>query len=346
MAVHQSAISGMYLKPFPSIMPAYHAGYGSKLRMIVLSDSSLLKKRYRAYERPRGSVRWRAQRALKYGVNPLAKAVKVTLEPRGCAAVLEKKCGVPTLIHDEIAGAREIRAGAPPLRGKHPLPSAQSSNGAAENAPPSGIYRYKGDAMIRTVQISFRNMEASEAVAEKIREEAENLATYYDRIISCRVVVEVPHRRHERGNLYQVRIDMTVPGGELIVKHAPSLHGASERAGVTEGPKKFEAHTPHKNVLVAIHDAFDTARRQLQDYARRQRGVVKTHEPPSYAHVVRLFPEDDYGFLETPDGVEVYFHRNSVWNAGFDQLEAGTEVAFVVEEGEDGLQASTVRIAR
>lgn len=198
--------------------------------------------------------------------------------------------------------------------------------------------------MIRPVQISFRNMESSPEVEEKIREEAVNLDSYYDRIVSCRVVVEAPHQHHEHGNAYHIRIDMVVPGGELVVKHEPGLHGALERADVESNTKEFEANTPHKHLLPAIQDAFDSARRQLQDYARRQRGAVKAHETIPHARVVRLFPEEDYGFLETPDGVEVYFHRNSVLHAGFDRLKTGTKVTFVAEEGEKGLQASAVRI--
>ncbi|HLK58307.1 MAG TPA: HPF/RaiA family ribosome-associated protein [Chthonomonadaceae bacterium] len=200
--------------------------------------------------------------------------------------------------------------------------------------------------MIRPVQISFRNMERSEVLEEKILQEADDLDTYYDGIMSCRVVVEVPHRRHEHGNIIHVRIDLALPGSELTVTHEPGLHGASERSAVEEGAKAFEAGAPHKNALLAIHDAFERARRRLQDYARRQHGEVKVHAPSPYARVARLFPGDDYGFLTTPDGVEIYFHRNSVLNEGFDRLEIGTEVSFAEEEGEKGPQASTVRIAR
>ena len=101
-------------------------------------------------------------------------------------------------------------------------------------------------------------------------------------------------------------------------------------------------HTDYRDVDIAIRDAFDEARRQLEDYARRQRGQVKAHEPASHARVARLFPEAGYGFLETPDGREVYFHRNSVLGANFEDLEVGTEVRFVEELGDKGPQASTV----
>ncbi len=79
----------------------------------------------------------------------------------------------------------------------------------------------------------------------------------------------------------------------------------------------------------------------IEDYVRELRGAVKTHEAAALGRV-RLEPELDYGFLETPDNREIYFHRNSVLGPGFDKLEIGAEVRFVEEEGEQGPQASTV----
>lgn len=93
---------------------------------------------------------------------------------------------------------------------------------------------------------------------------------------------------------------------------------------------------------MAIRDAFDAARRKLQDYARRRRGVLKVHEGSPRARVAKLFPEERFGFLETPDGREIYFHENSVLDFDFKRLKVGTEVHFVEELGEKGPQASTV----
>jgi cold shock CspA family protein len=115
---------------------------------------------------------------------------------------------------------------------------------------------------------------------------------------------------------------------DLIESHEPSKHGARE------------------DLYVAIRDAFNAAARKLQDHARRKRGKVKLHEPAAVARVIRLFPIEDYGFLQTPDGREVYFHKNSVLARGFDRLEVGTEVFFAEEPGEKGPQASTVRVIR
>ena len=134
------------------------------------------------------------------------------------------------------------------------------------------------------LQLTLRNMPPSEAIEAHIRERATKLDAFSDRIMSCRVVVEAPHRHHHKGKLYHVRIDMTVPGGELVVNREPSKHAS------------------HKDVYVAIRDAFGGARRKLQDYVRRQRGQVKLHEPTPLARVSRLFPQYGFGFLETADG--------------------------------------------
>ena len=103
---------------------------------------------------------------------------------------------------------------------------------------------------------------------------------------------------------------------------------------------------PRDELLTAVQDAFDAAGRRLQDYARRQRGDVKRRAEPNRAVVRRLLPYEGYGFLETADGREIYFHRNSVLNAEFDRLETGEPVRFHEEAGEEGPQASTVRVER
>ena len=95
---------------------------------------------------------------------------------------------------------------------------------------------------------------------------------------------------------------------------------------------------------MAIRDAFGGARRKLQDYVRRQRGQVKLHEAAPLARVYRLFSEYGFGFLETADEREIYFHKNSVLGGGFAHMEVGSEVYFAEEKGEKGPQASTVKL--
>ena len=179
--------------------------------------------------------------------------------------------------------------------------------------------------MERPVQITFRDLPASAAADARIREEAAELEQFYDRIQRCRVVVELPHRHQRQGNLYAVRVDLTVPGHELVIGREPT-----------------EQHA-HEDLYVAIRDAFAAAKRQLQDFARRERADTKHHEAMHEGRVARLFREPGYGFIETADGREIYFHRNSVLEDGFDRLASGARVRFVEELGEKGPQASTVR---
>ena len=200
--------------------------------------------------------------------------------------------------------------------------------------------------MTNPIQITFRNMEPSATVEGWIREEARKLDEFYNRIMGCRVVVELPNRRHRWGNLHHVRIDLTVPGGELVVKREPSLHTSVQQSRGRRVVKHLELNVPHRELRQAIDDAFKAMGRRLQDYARRQSGRVKTHDPVPQARVSKLFPSEGYGFLETPGGREIYFHENSVLGEGFARLKIGTALTFVEEKGVKGPQASTVKPVR
>lgn len=194
------------------------------------------------------------------------------------------------------------------------------------------------------MQVTFRNMDSSETIEEFIREEAAKLDRLYNRVMGCRVAVEVPHRHHRNGSAYHIRIDLTVPGEEIVVKREPSLSHRAIQLGKTEIRKKLEVKPLHKNLRLAIKDAFKAARRRLQDYARRQRGDVKSRAALQVARVSEILPEEDHGFLTSGDGRGIYFHRNSVLNGGFSRLKVGTVVGFAEELGDKGPQASTVRI--
>lgn len=200
------------------------------------------------------------------------------------------------------------------------------------------------------LKITFRNMPPSKAVEANIREKAAKLESFCDRIMSCRVTVEAPHRHHHKGKAYQMRIDISVPGGELVINHAPKRLGAAKRRTAQRAEKESaERHEPgkhaaHEDIYVAIRDAFNAAGRRLQDYARRQSGSIKVHEPAALARVSKIFPDEGYGFLETPDGREIYFHGNSVLEPGFDLIAIGTEVRYAEEMGDKGPQASTLHM--
>ncbi|MGB9465229.1 MAG: HPF/RaiA family ribosome-associated protein [Candidatus Acidiferrum sp.] len=194
------------------------------------------------------------------------------------------------------------------------------------------------------LQMTFRNMKPSASIEEWIRSEADKLDSFYNRVMGCRVAIEMPHRHHKKGGSYRIRIDLTVPGEEIVVKREPSLRQRAQQLGETSIKKHLETKTPHKDLRIAINDAFKAAGRQLQDYARRQRGDVKSHLSLQGARVGKILQDEGYGFLTSDDGRGVYFHKNSVLNKAFSRLKVGTRVSFVEEPGDKGPQASTVRI--
>src|SRR3990172_7594853 len=106
------------------------------------------------------------------------------------------------------------------------------------------------------LQITIRDVDHSEALDTHIRDKVKKLEEFFDHIMSCRVVVEMPHKHQTQGKQFNVRIDIGVPGSEIVVNRDHS-----------------------ESVYVALRDAFDAAKRRLEDYARKIRGDIKTHEP-------------------------------------------------------------------
>lgn len=196
--------------------------------------------------------------------------------------------------------------------------------------------------MTLPIQVTFRNTEPSGRLEAVVHKEAAKLEKFYPRIMSCRVSIELPEHRRRFGTLHRIRIDLGLPGGELVVKSEPNLRDSIPEEA-RKATKQLEVNTPHKHIELAIRDAFRSARRQLEDYARRQRGDVKAHED-NRAQVVELHPNQGYGLLETPDGRHIYFHRNSVLRGSFGRMKVGSAVAFAEEQGDHGPQASTVRM--
>jgi cold shock CspA family protein len=194
------------------------------------------------------------------------------------------------------------------------------------------------------VYVTFRGTESNEALEAFVREQAAHLEHFFERIMTCRVAVERPEAR--RGGPYHVRIDLRLPGKEIVVSEPPSLHAMLAREEEQEERKAEEIEAPFKDVEFAISEAFRAAGRRLQDEVRRMQGSVKLHEAQPRAKVLRLDPHGDYGFLEAEDGHEIYFHRNSVLDNGWAHLAVGAPVAYVEELGEKGPQATTVRLLR
>jgi len=177
------------------------------------------------------------------------------------------------------------------------------------------------------IKITYRNIDPSEAVEQNIRDHAEKLEDFDNRIHWCNVAVEAEGKRQQKGRIYRIMINLGVPGKTITTNRA--------------GP-----HNPaHEDIYVAIRDAFAAAQRQVEDYARIRRAEIKAHEMPDHGRIVRLFPKEGYGFIETAAGQEVYFHQNSVVEGDFAKLEVNGEVRLEIAYGESekGPQASTVR---
>ena len=179
------------------------------------------------------------------------------------------------------------------------------------------------------LQITFRNMETSEAVKTDIRNLVDKMNRRHTEIISCRVVVEAPLQHHRKGGLFKMRIDITCPEGKLEINREPSAQ-----------------HHAHEDVYVALSDAFKAADRKLEEYRCRRKGQVKAHEEALHGRITHLSPMEDYGLITTADDREIYFHRNSVLNADFDSLTIGVAVHFREEEGDQGPQASSVKVVK
>jgi cold shock CspA family protein/ribosome-associated translation inhibitor RaiA len=176
------------------------------------------------------------------------------------------------------------------------------------------------------VEIDFPGMRRNEALRGLVLKQIAVLEKRFGRITACRVVVKAPGDGRKRG-VYAISIHLILPrGGEVDIARARSVDAA------------------HADLIVAVNDAFRRARRRLEDHARRMRGTVKTHDGPPIATVRTIDDEAGFGFLETADGRDVYFHRNSVLNGGFSRLAPGARVTFFEEMGIKGPQASTVRL--
>ena len=193
-------------------------------------------------------------------------------------------------------------------------------------------------------QVTFRGLAPSDSLEADVGERIAWLEQFYGGIVRCRVLVEVPHRHHRDGRHFHVRIEITVPGGApIVVSHEPSLHGPLKDVEEPAHHKDTEIESVHRYARVAVHEAFDAARRRLQDFAREQRGAVKTHEVPAHGTVAEISKVDGFGYIQADDA-RIYFARESVLDDRFDDLVVGTAVAFVEEKGEKGPQASTVHV--
>jgi hypothetical protein len=124
--------------------------------------------------------------------------------------------------------------------------------------------------MKRPLQITFRNMAVAPVLEQETAARSRWLETFHPDIIGCRVLFEVPHRHRAAGRPVHIRIELSVPGDDIIVRHRPTQ--ALVLRDLTPAARPDAPPNPHKDVIAALHDAFDMARRRLEDRVRRERG--------------------------------------------------------------------------
>lgn len=171
------------------------------------------------------------------------------------------------------------------------------------------------------IQITIRDMPNSPTLKNYLHVEVSKLTQFYEYIQSCRIVIDIPQKHKHQGKLFGIRINLAVPHKTLVVSH------------------KLD-----ENIYIAIHTAFQALQRQLETYARKRRGDVKTHGLMQHqqGRVKKIFTGQGYGFIQGMDDNEYYFSLNNVSYPSFAQLQLGDRVQFVKVAQNAGLQAHRV----
>jgi ribosome-associated translation inhibitor RaiA len=112
------------------------------------------------------------------------------------------------------------------------------------------------------LELAFHNMAPSGALAAAAQQQVRRLEKFYDHIIGCRVVIEMPHKSHRKGqNTPDVHVLLRVPGREIVVSRELARAGSKKSA---------------TNAYAVLKDAFEAVQQRLKDYRQQQRGEVKT----------------------------------------------------------------------
>ncbi len=173
--------------------------------------------------------------------------------------------------------------------------------------------------------ISFRNIDRSEQLEELIHQQIGRLEKVYPRIVDCEVVIHGPQKRRTTGREVNVKITVRVPGPDIHVERS-----------VGKGEEQ-------QDITLALHRAFDAARRELRERVKKMARVeVKPHPPVLHGRIDRLFEGEGYGFISADDGRDVYFDRESLTTGSWDQLRVDMKVRFREETGDKGPFATNI----
>lgn len=177
--------------------------------------------------------------------------------------------------------------------------------------------------MKKALDIRFLGMEPSAAVESAAREKARKLEQFCTDLTSCRVSIDAEHRHKHQGHPYAVRIDLSFPGHQLNVDRVQ-----------------------HEDVYVALRDAFDAMKRQLEETVLRSRGNLKQHPVPLHGEVARFDADGRCGFIRCSDGNEYWFGPENMAGTPFEHLGLGAAVQFIAEVAAEGRQAKRVSLGK
>jgi ribosome-associated translation inhibitor RaiA len=179
----------------------------------------------------------------------------------------------------------------------------------------------------KKIHITFHQLDHSKALGQRISNKAQKLLKFHPYVSYCRIVVNQPHHHKHKGNLYNIHLEIKVPGQELVINKQPGV----------------KTH-PHQDPYVAVDDAFKAAERSLNRYKEKMEGIIKHHQPPLHGTISKL--ENNYGYIESPNHSEIYFHENTLDSKmKFSDLTVGSTVHFaLVNESTEDLKASYVKL--
>ena len=176
------------------------------------------------------------------------------------------------------------------------------------------------------LQLEIEGFEPSTHLRQVIENNVTKLEHHYGRMTACRVVIRAPDAHHRLGEPYFVTVRIALPGHRDVSVKPPPRSRDRRQAGVN----------------FAVNDAFRRADRQLRDHASKLKETQDRHVSKPHGKVLRIDTDRNFGYLESEDGREIYFHENSVLDGKFRQLVPGSRVSFHEEEGDKGPQASNV----
>lgn len=174
------------------------------------------------------------------------------------------------------------------------------------------------------INIQFHQMEKSEVVIERLKDEIESLEEKFGPFISCNVIIEQENKNQNQGRLFKIKINLNLPRKEIIVNHQKD-----------------------EDIFIVVRDAIGSLSRQVEDHIRKrndsQIGHGKIHEEKLSGQVIKLFKEESYGFILSNDD-EYYFSAKNIHDGDFNHIKLGDEVRFIEAVADEGLQAHRVSL--